>query len=168
MMLPSIDIVLFSVLFFISTVQHAHYLYLNAAGLWLKMKWAYLSSAILNILMNWLLCYYFSTSGIIMATLIATVISGFVWQTVVIFREYFKRSAVKYLLKQMLYFAFAVVIGAACYLITTKIDLNGIVGIIVNIAVCFVISVLSILICFSRSEEFKACLNIAGKLLKNK
>ena len=168
MLLPFIDVVLLSVLFFISTVQHAHYLYLNAAGLWLEMKWAYISSTILNIVLNLLLCHLLSTTGIILATLIASLLSGLVWQTVVVFREYFKRSASSYLIKQMLYFVFAAVLVTVSYMLTTIIGLDGIVGIIVNILVCFGISALSVIVIFGRTEEYRACLNIFKALFRKK
>lgn len=166
MLLPFVDVVLLSVLFFVSTVPHAHYLYLNAAGLWLELKWAYISSALLNVVMNLLLCHFFSTTGIILATLIATFLSGMIWHTIVIFREYFKRSAFNYLLKQLLYLVFAFVLGTIAYLITSLIGFEGIVGIIVNIIVCFGISALSIIVVFGRTEEYRACLNILKVLFR--
>ena len=168
MLLPFIDVVLLSVLFFVSTVQHAYFLYLTGAGLWLEMKWAYLSSTILNIVLNLLLCHYFSTTGIILATLIATVISGFIWQLIVIFREYFKRSAAKYLLKQLLYFGLAALTATVSYLITCKIGIEGIVGIIINIIICLFASAFTLLVFFSRTDEFRGCLEIAGKLFRKK
>ena len=84
----------------------------------------------------------------------------------VIFREYFKRSAASYLIKQVLLFGFALIIGTLSYFLTSIIGLDGIVGIIINIAVCFGISALSILVFFSRTEEYQACLSIAKSLFK--
>ena len=168
MLLPFIDVILLSALFFISTVQHAYFLYLAGAGLWLEMKWAYLSSTILNIVLNLLLCHFFSTTGIILATLIATVISGFIWQLIVIFREYFKRSAIKYLLKQLLYFGLAVISAIVSYFISYKIGIEGFVGIIVNVLICFCTSAFVVLVLFSRTNEFRGCLEIAGKLFRKK
>ncbi len=168
MLLPFIDVVLLSVLFFISTVQHAYFLYLTGAGLWLEMKWAYVSSTILNIVLNLLLCHYFSTTGIILATLIATVISGFIWQLVVIFREYYKRSAAKYMMKQLLYFVLTVITASVSYFITYKIGIEGIVGIIINILICLCASAIVMFAFFSKTDEFRGCLEIGKSLFRRK
>ena len=168
MMLPLVDVILLSVLFFIDVVQHAYCLYLNAAGLWLEMKWAYIGSAILNIVMNLVLCHYFAVTGIIMATLISSFISGFIWQLLVIFKSYFKRKATGYLVKQFLYFALAAAVAGLSYFLTSLVPFEGIIGLIVRGVICLCISFLVIVLLFRKTEQYKACLDIAKAMLKRK
>lgn len=167
MLLPEIDVVLLSLLFYVSAIQHAYYLYLNAAGLWLQLRWAYISSTVLNIVLNLVLGHFFSTTGIIIATLTATVISGLVWQSIIIFKYYFKISPVKYYLKQLAFFALAVVAGVASLFISNIAHLDGIINIVFRVTVCFLVSV-SIVLLFSRTEVFRSCLKIAKAVIKRK
>lgn len=166
MLLPNIDVVLFSVLFYVTTIQHAYYLYLNAAGLWLELRWAYISSAVLNILMNIILGHFFSTTGIIIATLTASVISGLIWQSIIIFKQYFRISPARFFLKQAFFFAIAVVSGVISYLISNVFGQSGIIILVLRFAICICISLMIVLVFFSRTEVYRSCLDIAKTMFK--
>lgn len=167
-LLPDRDVVLLSVLFYVSAIQHAYFLYLNAAGLWLRLRWAYISSALLNLVLNFVLGRLFNTTGIIIATLTATVFSGLIWQAIVIFKYYFQVSPVNYYLKQLAFFLLAIVSGVISLFISNIANLNGIINIVFRGAVCLLVSASLVLIFFSRTEVFRDCLKIAKAMIKRK
>lgn len=166
MLLPMIDVVLLSCLLFIATVQHAFYLYLSAAGLWLEVKWAYILSTICNLILNILLGKLFKTTGIIIATLIATIVFGSIWQCIVVFKYYFKINVKEYLFKQIIYFAFTVFIWLLSFLLCNIITGYSIVTMLLRIVICIFISVCATIIVFRRTRVYGQCKELAIKVLR--
>lgn len=154
MMLPMIDVVLIGVWFMEGTVQHAFFLYLGGAGLWNEMKWAYIFSTFFNLTMNVLLGRSMGVTGIILASLLASTISGLFWQCSLIFKYYFKMSFLDYIAKQMMYFGNAAVIAGVTYLICNVISCGGVLELISKAILCSFLTAVQILIVYHKSEYF--------------
>lgn len=167
MLLKQIDSVLLSLLFFISTIQHAYYLYLNAAGLWLEMRWVYIFSAVLNIIMNFTLCRLMGTTGIIVATLVANIISGLIWQPIIVFRSYFRKPIGCYFAKQLYYLLLTVIVGCGCLFLCSLVDIDGLVGIFLRLGICSCSVFMVGYIIFRKNEAFISCLEIVKRIISN-
>ena len=164
-LLPNIDVILLSLLFMVSTVQHAFCLYLSANGLWWELRWPYIISTIANIIMNLVFCGLWGTTGIILATLIAQLVFGMIWQCAIIFKEYFKTSGFIYYKKQLLYFVIGVVVCVISYLICMQIRTDGIAGLIIKAIISATTPLIILLTLFRKTEEFERCKSIVLSIL---
>lgn len=164
MMLSQLDAILLSVLFFITVIQHSYYLYLSATGLWLELRWAYIISAVLNIVLNLILCKCLETTGVILATIIVNIISGVVWQSKIIFSRYFKKKISGYFKNQFIYLVVAIVSGGLAYLICNSITITGVIGLLIRLSICISISLFLIIICFRKTKVYSDCKHIALRM----
>ena len=168
MLLPTIDVFLISAWLFVSTIQHAFYLYLSATGLWWDIKWAYILSTIVNLALNLILCNFIGTTGIIAATLISSLIFGTIWQCAIIFKKYFGMNATKYFATQLIYIVFAGVVWVSCYFLCSLISCNLFLSLFLRLLICcFLTTILTILV-FFKTNVFKQCMNLFLVAIKSK
>ena len=142
MLLPMTDVVLFCVWIVVSEVQHAFFLYLSSNGLWWELKWPYILSTVQNLILNVVLGKLLGTTGIIISSLLATFIFGFIWQCIIIFRCYFKCTPVEYYKKQAGYFIVTFIVCSLSYYICENVAIDGVVGLIIRGIVCTGVSII--------------------------
>ena len=165
-LLPFGSVILISILCSVSTVQHSFYLYLSANGLWWELRWPYMLSTIANIAMNIVFCQIWGITGIILATVVAQFVFGLIWQSKIIFKEYFKKPIGKYYLKQSLYFAVGVIDSCVAYILCDQLNTQGIVGLILRLLICTFITVVCFLIFFGKTIEFQQSKKLVFQALK--
>ena len=166
MLLTQIDVLILSLLFYTSTVQHAFYLYLSGNGLWWELRWPYILSTITNLILNVLLCRYLGITGIILATLIAQFVFGLMWQSTIIFREYFKRSVSEYLKRQLKYTVIGMLIGLVSYSICGLISIENIWGLFFKALICLILCPTSLLLIFKNTREFSQSKDLAIRVIR--
>ena len=160
MLLPMRDVVLFCVWIVVSEVQHAFFLYLSGNGLWWELKWPYILSTVQNLVLNVILGKIFGTTGIIISSLLATFIFGFIWQCIIIFRCYFKCTPVEYYKKQAGYFVVTFIVCWMSYYICDKVVIEGIVGLAIKGVICTVVSAVVMGILYFRLPVFSKALRL--------
>lgn len=163
MLLPMRDVVLFCVWIVVSEVQHAFFLYLSGNGLWWELKWPYILSTVQNLVLNVILGKIFGTTGIIISSLLATFIFGFIWQCIIIFRCYFKRTPVEYYKKQIGYFVVTFIVCVTSYCLCSLIEINGIAGLIIKGIICTAISGVIMGLAYVRLPVFKRTIGLVRK-----
>ena len=119
MLLPIRDVILLCLWFFFSIVTNSFCLYLTGIGAWWEMRWPFIVSTILNLILNITLGKLIGITGIIFATLTSTLISGLFWQCNIIFKVYFKRSTAQFYRRLLVYFFVCV---ACCGISTLLAD----------------------------------------------
>ena len=165
-LLPMVDVLLLTTWFYVSTVQHAFYLYLTAAGLWLEMKWAYVLSSFCNIVLNIMLCNLIGTTGIILSTLMTTFAFGTIWQCTAIFKCYFNKSAMTFLGKQLIYTLVGGVVCLLSFVLCNFVEGNLIIEMIIKVTICSVVFGAVYLLVFGRSSIYKECMSYAQIMIK--
>lgn len=160
MLLTMVDVIILSALFLISTVQHAFYLYLSGTGMWWELRWTYIWSTVCNLVLNVVLCKLWGTTGIILATFIATFVFGFVWQCRIVFKNYFKMSTKEYHLKHVVYFSIGIIIAAITYCLCSLVCSDGLLGLFERGIICVILPSSLMFVCFRKMEMFER-----GKLL---
>lgn len=153
-LLPMTVVILLSMWFMISIVQHAYYLYLTGNGLWNEMKWSYIFSTCFNLMMNIILGKLFGVPGIILASVLSNFISGSIWQCVILFKKYYKISPKQYLIDQLVYFVKAGIISSLTYFVCSFISSDGIIGLVLKAIICIVVVSSLIIIVYCRNEYF--------------
>ena len=154
MLLSMVDVVLLCILLAVSTVQHSFYLYLSGDGLWWEMRWPYICSTVANLIMNVVFCRWWKTTGIILATVIANTVFGLIWQSSIVFRNYFEKSNAAYMKKQLLFFVIGTIIGFISYSLCSIITLEGIAELAYNALICAVVPPACMYLIFRKTPEF--------------
>ena len=154
MLLSMIDVVLLCILFLISTVQHAFYLYLSGNGMWWDLRWTYIMCAVCNLVLYIVFCKFLGTTGIILSTLIAQFLFGFIWQCNIIFKKYFKMSTKDYHFKHVTYFSIGVFIAVVTYSICGLLKSEGLLGFVGKGAICIILPGLLMFIAFRKMDVF--------------
>ncbi len=167
MLLPMIDVILIVVWFSIDIVQQAQNLYLNAAGLWQELRYSYIFNTVCNLVLNILLGRLLGITGIIIASLVTCIISGLLWQCILIFKHYFKTSAKRYILMQLMYFLISTIIATCTYSVCQFVSQKGVVGLIIKACLCFSVSAL-LLCCFYIKSPYLNDVNSLIKKVLNK
>ena len=160
MLLPIKDVFLIGIWFLVDSVQQAYYLYLTATGLWNEMKWSYVFNTCSNLIMNVLLGKFMGITGIILASLLTCIVSGTFWQCIILFREYFKKSASKYIITQFKYFGKAGIITFVTYYMCHFIKYDGVLGLVCKGIYCTLLSGVLVYIFYCRNDYY-----IKGKQL---
>ena len=166
MLLPMVDVVLLCVLFLISTVQHAFYLYLSGTGMWWELRWTYIVNAACNVALYVVLCKFLGTTGIILSTLLAQFLFGFIWQCNIIFKKYFKKSAKDYHLRHMTYFSIGALIATITYFICGLFESDGLLGLVEKGTICFILPGLLMFIAFRKMDVFDRSKKIFWGLIR--
>ena len=166
MLLSIVDVIILYLLFEVSTVQHAFYLYLTGYGLWWHLRWPNILSTITNLILNFVLCRIWGITGIILATLIAQFVFGLLWQGAIVFKEYFKRSYKTYLIKQGGYFFVGILLSAVSYAICAVIKNQGITGLVLKMIVCAVVPPIVIILFFHKNNEFNESKRLLFKIIQ--
>lgn len=168
LLLPMLDVSLIVIWFLIDIVQQAHYLYLTGAGLWNDLKYSYIFNTCCNLFLNVFLGKRFGVTGIISASLVTCIISGTFWQCIIIFRKYFKRSAKKYIMTQFKYFMLSAIVIIITYFSTCLVTFEGIVGIILKLLICCIVSAILIFLLYCKNQFFQESLVLTKRIIRKK
>ncbi len=166
LMLPYVDVILIALLFFATTSQHAHFLFLGGNGFWWEMRLPYIFSTITNIILNIVLGKTIGISGIIFATLFSTVVFGNIWQCNIIFEKYFKRSVKNYQVRLVCYFFTSVLSGVISIIICRFIKESGVQYLLLRLIISTIVAVIVYIIAYHNTPEYKSALILIRKILK--
>lgn len=106
---------LFGILFLTEKTENVIGQYFDAAGLWWIGKWKGIIEAITNLALNIVLCYFYGTAGVIIATIISLIFVGMPLTVYYVYKNVFNKTAIKYIFRQYFYILIYIVIGAICY-----------------------------------------------------
>lgn len=166
MLLPFIDVVLLGIWFLEGTVQHAFYLYLSAAGLWNEMKLPYIFSTIFNLGMNIILGKYMGIAGIVLSSLLAGIIFGLLWQCDIIFKNYFNKSSMNYILIQFSYFFTAAFVISISYACCSFITFGGSIELLFKTLICIAITTGLLYFFYYRNANFKRAKDLIVNVIR--
>ena len=108
-LLDNCSMLLFSIYFYIICLGLARSVYSNAAGIWWETRYPQMFEMISNLILNFVLGYFFGIKGILFATIITMVIYCVFWQTRIVMRVYFDKSYLLYLKQSLLYIVFTAI-----------------------------------------------------------
>lgn len=86
---------------FLSITLNPIYSYREALGLYLKLKYVMLIAAILNIVLSIIMGLYWGMPGILLASLVAMLVTYVWYEPKVLYEEYFNKSCIEYFRKQL-------------------------------------------------------------------
>lgn len=141
LMLDEPTMIMFCVYFYITSMGSIRFLYHQSAGLfWTKRYWT-VAEAVINILGNYILVQLWGMFGIVCATIISLITIDFFYSSTIVYDHYFKNGKIGvYFKKHGLYLLITAAGCVPAYLLCRSISLGGILGLLVRLVVCVLVS----------------------------
>lgn len=134
-------VILFCVYFYVLKMGDIRGTYSDAAGLWWENRYRAVIEVMVNLILNIVFVQLLGIYGIILATLVSLFFINFIWGSRIIFNHYFKGvSVLEYYLQHGKYAFITVIIAIVTYQIVSRVSIQGIIGLIVKLIVCSIVS----------------------------
>lgn len=154
MLLPFHTVILLCIYFYELSLGDMVALYKDAAGLWWHGRYRTIIEAAANLILNFLLGYFYGVDGIIFATVITILFFGIIYGGYIVFRYYFKSYKLRrYLLSQLSYFLVVLISVGVTYFVVSFVTINGILGIALRLLIATLLSNI-ILFIFLRNSRY--------------
>ena len=161
-------VICFCIYFFISEINQLLNTYKDAAGIWRKDRFRPLITALVNLVLNIVFVQYIGLYGVILSTVLATVVIGMPWLIHNLFSTLFQKELVFGYVKRLVYY-FVIVIATSFITvsITRNIEIsNLLLQIVIKLIVSVVTSNIIFLVAYFKLPEFKNVIKIALKVFR--
>lgn len=148
---------LFVIYFIIIKLGDIQGQYFDAAGLWWYRRPYAVAESLGNLLLNFLLGYYWGINGILIATIVTTIVFNFVLSSKVIFKQYFHKGYLQYLFSQSMYAIVTFTASIICYIVNKKLfaEINNYVLLMfLSLIFCFILGNVLFILIYCRSDVF--------------
>lgn len=156
--------------FYFTSVILPIWTFRQATGLYERVKYVMLATAVINLILSWILGKNFGLAGILIATTLARLLTYFWYEPPILFREFLGHSCFVYYKGIVLNTILTVGIIISSTLIFKNIEVAGWGSLILKMIVVAIFALVCTLGAYVRTDEFKWILNkFAGKFIrKNK
>lgn len=163
------SVICFSIYFYINLWRRNVQMFKDAYGLWNQDKFKPLIGGFINLVCNVVLVKYWGINGVIVSTIVSYVLIEMPWETIVLFRSYFKSGLKEYTYSSIKQMVITCIIAGITYSICTLVGKSGWFVLIIRTAICVVIPNTIFLLLNHRKEEFKSmCQMVKHALYKAK
>lgn len=164
-LLENMTVLLISFNFFFNGTRVASTVVRNAAGLYAKDKYVPIIQALLNLIISIVGAIFWGINGVILGTIISSVIPCF-YRSFILFKYIFKESYLEYLKKFYIkYLIIFFIVMILSNITSNHIHTNEILGLIITTTIAILIFLISIILFFGRTEQFKYLINIIKNII---
>ena len=153
-LLPFSTTILLVMYFFIPRVTTITYTYRTAAGLWWEDKFRPIVAMVVNLILSIILIQRLGINGVIIATLVCSLLINIPWGTIVLFKNYFKRSPKEYFMKLSHYTVTTIIAGVATLFINSFLPTTGLFSFLLKMIICAIVPNVILTISYYKKEEF--------------
>jgi O-antigen/teichoic acid export membrane protein len=157
--LLSLEVYIFGILKMLTTMR-------DSFGLFQELKYVPLLSGLLNLILSFLLVQKMGISGLLIGTIISSLLTFFIIDPIVLFKKIFVSSPSIYFKKNLLY----IIIIIFSSFITTQIasfaNDASIVNLFIRLLISIIVPLLVIVLLFSKTKEYKYLYKSALSTLK--
>lgn len=154
MLMSNFNMGLMCLYFYAINMTYVRSMYLDGKGLFYESRWWCIVEAIANLLLNIILGKLLGLTGVVIATIITIFVFNFLGRNSVLFKIYFKRSEKEFYGQHLLYFAMTCVICFITVTICQFVELNGILGLFVRLAICSIVSPILYFLFLLKTKQF--------------
>ena len=166
-MFPFYIVVLLCIYFLGQTMGDITNAYSGAVGLWWENRYRTLLEAGSNLFLNIIFGYFFGVFGIILATIVTIFVYNFVWQTKILFDNYFKEYSLgSYIMQYMKYNVITVIVAAITLALGALFDFGDLGNLLYRGVLCLIIPNILFLVLYSRSKVFRESKLFILKIVK--
>lgn len=143
-------------------------LYKDASGIWHKDRFRPLITALTNLILNVILVNIIGIYGVLLSTVISTLVIGMPWLIKNLFTEIFKQSSRRYVYKVMKYALVTIINISITYCACLLLPDNKIWSLIVRAVICCVLCNAIFFIAYCKSSEYKEAKTMVLKIIRIK
>ena len=154
-----------------SGVNFPAYTFRTTMGFFDQVKYIYILSAFLNIILSILLGKWLGVAGVFLATSISRLVTIEIADGIYVYRKGLKIPSALYFKKYILCFGIFILNFYITYNVIFLVEIDGIVGFLIKGFICVILSNMIIILFFYKTKEFKALIlkiNGLSKILINK
>lgn len=167
LLLPTLDMLLFCVYFYVINMNNIRNQYISGTGLWWHLKTSYIVEAVANLFLNVILGKLFGITGVLIATIVTIFLFNYLQRNAVLFKFYFKNSNYRVFLLEQFYFAICAIIAV---LLSIKacdyIGIDSVLGLFIRSVVTVCISGIVLIIGVLLSRRGHAVLEFVIKMIR--
>lgn len=154
--------------FYVEGMQFPGFTYRTTMGLFKESQAAPVAATILNIILSIFMGKIFGMAGIFAATGISRILTTTWVDAYLVFTKKLKKSPLPFYKKYVLYFIFTAFATLLTKLAIDMVTITGWIGVILKIAVCFVLFNVLFLAAFGRTRIFKEVVEMISPNLKGR
>jgi O-antigen/teichoic acid export membrane protein len=136
----------------------------TAMGLFQQAKYRPVFGIIINLGISILLVQYIGIYGVLIGTISSSLLTYMWFDPYIIYKHVFKRSVKEYYLTNIKYVLVIIIAGGLSYYLSSLINLDGVIFIIIQTLICFIVTGLIIFILYKNKPEFRYILNLINKM----
>lgn len=163
--LDNLTVLVICTSFLIKGMENPTYIYRMGCGAFNQAKYRPVISAVLNILFSILFVKSLGIAGIFIGTILSRMLTYFIFDPIIVFRDILKLKPVQYYLKYIWYIIVIIIGTMITGYFLQVISFNGIGGFILKGVLCFIIVNIVFIIVTFTTKEFKNTLKYALNML---
>jgi O-antigen/teichoic acid export membrane protein len=167
--LSFIAVIYFCIYYFIYEINQLLNLFKDAGGIWNKDRFRPLVTALANLIMNLIMVQFWGIYGIILSTVLATLLIGMPWLLHNIFSELFDKSDMWPYLRKL--FRYVIVTILACiltYIPSSLLQFSDFTTLVTRGILCCIIPNVIFYLAYHKQIEFRQSLQLFDKMTKGK
>lgn len=167
-LLSNVTVLLIVISFYLNKMRANTLMFRDCAGLMWQDRWKPIAESVINLTASIVLAKFMGLNGIILGTIISTIVAPLWVEPFVLYKYYFKKSVWRYFGKYAFYTVVTVGAGALTYWLCSLLPFAGIGWFILKCAICLVVPNVIFLLCYFKTSEFKGVIGLAKQVLKRK
>lgn len=165
LMLPDTIVWLLCGYFYMRVMGDIRAVYVDATGLWWKLKGRSIIEAIVNVVLNFILVQLIGLPGVIIATVLSMFVINYLWGSEVIFTHYFKNGGLRtFFIDNLKYLAVTAVCVITPYLVLNIFFAGAFLKLIVGAALAVILSSAIWMLFFGHSQHAREAKRLIGQL----
>ncbi|MBQ3502819.1 MAG: oligosaccharide flippase family protein [Clostridia bacterium] len=160
-------VVLLCISFYLGKMRMNGSIYRECAGLFNQNKLQPLIESIVNLVASIVLGYYMGLNGIILGTIISTLIAPIWWEPLILFKYYFKKSVWQYFKGLIIDTIITGIVCLVCYFVCSFIPDGTLIMLVCKFAVCVPLAGILLLLFYLPFKDCKNCVSMFMSAIKN-
>ena len=161
-------VVCFVIYFFFRCLNQLFVMYKDAAGMWHEDRFRPLTTALVNLALNLILVQFIGIYGVLLSTVISTLVIGMPWIIHNLFTVIFHRTTRGFIRKLLFYIFISTISVGVSYFVCEQLPFDGILTIIVRLIICCCIPNFIYLISYKKMEEFEDAVQVVDRMCGNR
>lgn len=158
MLLPLIVPLIMSIYFYVDSSRHMIKIFKETAGLFWKDRYVPLVASAINVGLSIALAFVMGIEGVILASLISVLLPAII-EVQITYKDLFKESSRNFWIDYVFKFGLFILEMAGCFALCELIPLVRIVGMIVRLIICVVVTTFVNVLVFIKTDSFKGLIS---------
>ena len=162
-------VICFCIYYFIYEINQLLTTYKDAAGIWHEDRFRPLVTAMVNLALNLLMVQVWGIYGVILSTVLSTILVGMPWLLHNLFTVLFRKEELVIYLKKLLYYMVITVLGSfMTYIFCMLVQAEPVITLLLRGILCCIISNVCYFIAYWRTPELKQSVQLINEVTKEK